>query len=407
MEFFETEAIFNYANEAILLTDSNGIIRQANPSALSLFGYEPSQMINQPVELLIPKRLVAKHLDHRTEFKKQPKARKMGEGLNLMAVKSDGTEFPVEVSLSPFVDKGERGVIAFIIDNTARRRHEMEIENQKAKLEKLADDLHTINSQLEARVKNRTLILEEAIAELNKTKEELNVALEKEKELNDMKSRFVAMASHEFRTPLATILSSLSLVTKYGEANEPEKQAKHIARIKTSINNLTDILNDVLSISKLEEGKVIPNYNDTDLKTLAAEVVQQMQSVAKEGQQLKLTYSGDAVQKTDERMIKHVLFNLISNAIKFSPEHSEVLININSGPKELLIEVTDRGIGISEEEQVHLFERFFRAQNASNIQGTGLGLNIVSKYAEMLGGTISFKSKLNFGSTFTLTIPIT
>ena len=162
-----------------------------------------------------------------------------------------------------------------------------------------------------------------------------------------------------------------------------------------------------MSISKLEEGKVIPNYNDTDLKTLAAEVVQQMQSVAKEGQQLKLTYSGDAVQKTDERMIKHVLFNLISNAIKFSPEHSEVLININSGPKELLIEVTDRGIGISEEEQVHLFERFFRAQNASNIQGTGLGLNIVSKYAEMLGGTISFKSKLNFGSTFTLTIPIT
>lgn len=277
------------------------------------------------------------------------------------------------------------------------------IKDQQAEMHQLNINLKKHNLQLEKKAKERMMILEEAVNELNKTKEDLTSALAEEKELNDLKSRFVSMASHEFRTPLATILSSLSLLRKYGEQNEREKQIKHINKIKVSVNNLTDIINDVLTISKIEEGKVPVASEVLNIRTLTQEIVREMQGITKENQEIIYVHSGIEEISSYSKILKHILLNLLSNAIKFSPEGKpiEIITNIING--NVSIRVKDSGIGISEEDQKHLFERFFRAQNATNIQGTGLGLNIVAKYVEFIKGEITFKSRLNEGTTFTIT----
>lgn len=213
------------------------------------------------------------------------------------------------------------------------------------------------------------------------------------------------MASHEFRTPLATILSSVSLIEKYSEKGETDKLGRHIGKIKSSINNLTDILNDFLSLSKLEEGKVECEMHECDIEECIMEFVAEMQAIAKEGQTIQYSHAGKKTARVDKKLMKNILFNLISNAIKFSPEGKTIVARSEHTGKSLIISVKDEGIGISKEDQKHLFERFFRAHNAMNIQGTGLGLNIVLRYLELMNGTINFTSAENKGTTFTLTIP--
>lgn len=384
------EALFLYATEGILVANDKGEIVRLNPSAAKLFGYEQGELMGQKIEALIPKRLSDKHIKHREGYNKNPHARSMGQGVELFGLKKDGTELPVEISLSPYVSEGQKFVIAFIIDITIRKQAEEKLKNYSIELEK--------------QVRNRTLILEEAIDELEKTKKNLNEALEKEKELNELKSRFVSMASHEFRTPLATMMSSLSLVTKYGEQNDKEKQDKHVTKIKTSINNLTDILNDFLSVSKLEEGKVENAAEELNIKTFIGDVVTDMKTLAKEGQQIIYEHKGNENVCLDSKLLKNILFNLISNAIKFSPENKSIRIATDVQPTRTTLLVKDNGIGISKEDQQHLFERFFRGRNATHIQGTGLGLSIVAKYAELMGGAIHFESEENNGTTFTLTL---
>jgi signal transduction histidine kinase len=231
----------------------------------------------------------------------------------------------------------------------------------------------------------------------------LHNALEKERELGELKSRFVSMASHEFRTPLTTILSSLSLVTKYSENNDKENQSKHVNKIKASIGNLTDILNDFLSVSKFEEGKIQNTPVPLNLNEFISDVVAEMQPMAKAGQQVNYTHTGNEDVMLDAKLLKHVLFNLISNAIKFSPENSSVELLSDAKGQTITIAVKDSGIGITAEDQKHLFERFFRGHNATHIQGTGLGLNIVANYIDLMGGTIHFNSIENKGTTFTIT----
>jgi PAS domain S-box-containing protein len=385
------DALFLYATEGILVVDGTGDIVRINPSAEKLFGYEKGELLGKKIEILIPKTLEAKHTQHRDGYSGNPHARAMGGNRDLYGLNKDGTEFPVEISLSPYSNEGGRFVIAFIIDITIRKHAELKLKSYSAELEK--------------QVKNRTLILEEAIDELEKTKEDLFHSLAKERELGELKSRFVSMASHEFRTPLTTILSSLSLVTKYSENNDIENQTKHVNKIKASIGNLTDILNDFLSVSKFEEGKVENNPALINLKAFITDVAGELSGMAKRGQLLQNNYVGADEVTLDCKLLKHVLFNLISNAIKFSPENKAVEINTTVLDNSITISVKDSGIGISADDQQHLFERFFRGHNATHIQGTGLGLNIVANYVDLMGGTIGFDSIENNGTTFTITIP--
>ncbi|MFM1876189.1 MAG: hypothetical protein RL266_1926 [Bacteroidota bacterium] len=257
---------------------------------------------------------------------------------------------------------------------------------------------------------NRILLVEKNITEQKQAEQDMISALRKERELNEMKSRFVSMASHEFRTPLATVLSSINLVSKHAEVGNVESVNKHVSRIRNSVRNLTSILNDFLSLEKLEAGKVQFKPEDFDMCDLAASVTDEISGMTKEGQTIRLdccknnVCSGRIVQNLDPQLIRNVLFNLLSNAVKYSKENTEIVFTVEIGD-DLVLKVQDHGMGIPQEEQQHLFERFFRAKNATNIQGTGLGLNIVQKHVDLMGGRIDFESRLNEGTTFIITLP--
>ena len=263
--------------------------------------------------------------------------------------------------------------------------------------------IEELNDALEEKVDLRTSQLQQALQQIEASRDELTKALSKEKELGDLKSRFVSMASHEFRTPLSTILSSASLLAKYTESVEQDKRNKHILRIKNSVNNLTDILNEFLSIGKIEDGKIEVRHVGFNVKEFIHAICNEMQTHAKSQQKIVYEHAGDEWIKLDSSLLRNVIFNLLSNAIKFSHEDGIILFNSETGKDFFRLCIKDNGIGISKEDQVHLFERFFRASNVTNIQGTGLGLHIVSKYVELLDGHIQFKSELEKGTSFTIT----
>ena len=386
-----SDALFLFAAEGILVANSDSEIIRLNPSAEKLFGYSKDELIGQKIEVLIPKRLAEKHVHQRTAYHQDPKARTMGSGRELFGLKKDGSEFPLEISLSPYTHDKQNFVIAFIVDITLRKQAEEKLRNYSFELEK--------------QVRNRTLILEEAVEQLEITKLELHNSLEKERELNELKTRFVSMASHEFRTPLTTMLTSLSLVTKYGENNDKTSQAKHVGKIKSSIHNLTDILNDFLSVSKLEEGKIENLPEEMEIDVYITDIISEMEFLAVNEQVLQYKHSGKSTGNLDKKLLKNILFNLISNAIKFSPEGGIIEIQSSIENSQFTISVQDQGIGISKSDQKHLFGRFFRGHNATNIQGTGLGLSIIAKYVELMKGTIDFESQENVGTLFTITIP--
>ena len=385
------EALFLYAAEGILIANERGIINRINPSAEKLFGYEPNELVGKSLELLVPRRFSGSHAGHREKYNQNPHARKMGQAIDLYGLRKDGSEIAVEISLSPYATSEGKFTIAFIVDITQRKQIDEKIKHY--------------SQELEMQVRNRTMILEEAIQELEKTKQDLNMALEKERELNELKSRFVSMASHEFRTPLATIKSSLSLVKKYGELNDTEKQDKHISKIKSSISNLTDILNDFLSVSQLEEGKVSNLSEELNLPDYLVEIIAELQTICKAGQKINYVHEGQDIVHFDRKLLRNILFNLVSNAIKFSDENSAIDVFTSVNASETTLKVSDHGVGITKQDQVHLFERFFRGRNVTHIQGTGLGLNIVARYVEMLNGNIKFESEENVGTTFTITLP--
>lgn len=274
-------------------------------------------------------------------------------------------------------------------------------------------EIRMLNAELEERVAARTRELGEAVQKLEHTNKtlyqaqiEIRKALQKEKELNELKSRFVTIASHEFRTPLSTVLSSASLISKYKTAEDDDKRHKHVERIKSAVINLTSILNDFLSLSRIEEGKVYNLPAAFDLVAFANEVAEEMQGVIKPGQQIYYQHTGDLTTvNLDKKLLKNILLNLLSNASKYSGEDKDIYFGTHLTPATLTITVQDQGIGIPEADKTHLFTPFFRAQNVTNIQGTGLGLNIVKRYVDIMQGTLDYTSVLNQGTTFTITIP--
>lgn len=384
-------ALFEYATEGIIVSDRAGKIIKANPSAERLFGYEKSELLGKTIENLVPRRYSESHVKHRDNFNAHPHARSMGKNMDLYAKRKDDSEFPVEISLSYYKQGEEKFVIAFIIDITERKQQE--------------ENIKKLNHELERKVDERTKVLHEALIELENSKEKLSEALETEKELNDMKSRFVTMASHEFRTPLSTILSSISLVNKYSAGENDEKIQKHVQRIKSAVTNMTLILNDFLSAEKLEEGKVTVRMEDLNIQVLSEEIINEINGILKPGQKVVYTHSGLPSASLDKQMVRNILLNLISNAIKFSPENKTIELITSIDSEKITITVIDQGMGIPVEEQEHLFQRFFRARNVTNIQGTGLGLNIVGKYLEIMDGSIAFESQVDIGTTFKIVIP--
>lgn len=385
-------ALFEYTTEGIIIANQAGTIIRANPSSERLFGYEKGELLNQKIELLVPNKFAHSHEKYREGYNKDPHPRSMGKGLDLYGKRKNGEEFSIEISLSHYKTEDGLFVIAFIIDRTERKEAEARIKK--------------VNAELELKVEERTKILKETLHQLEASKDELSAALEKEKELNDMKSRFVTMASHEFRTPLSTILSSASLIGKYKNTEEEDKRHKHVDRIKSAVTNMTLILNDFLSAGKLEEGKITFDLVNFDIPAFINECLNELSNFLKPGQIVNYNHQGENNFVCDKQFLKNIIINLLSNASKFSPENKNIDINTINTNSELQLIVKDSGMGIPVDEQKKLFERFFRAKNVSNIQGTGLGLSIVAKYVEVLKGTIEFDSELNIGTTFYIKLPL-
>lgn len=231
-------------------------------------------------------------------------------------------------------------------------------------------------------------------------------ALDRQKELGELKSRFVTMASHEFRTPLTAILASTFLLESYSGDDYNKEKVVHANRIKRSVNNLTNILNEFLSLEKLEANKVSVQHTDINVpEYIQDDLLSEMHLIKKNGQTIEYTHTGKAIVHLDHHLLWSILTNLISNAIKYSRAEGVVKVTTDLNDERLYLRVEDKGIGIPADEQKNIFGRFFRARNATNIEGTGLGLHITQKYVGLLKGEISFDSKIEEGTTFTVTIP--
>jgi PAS domain S-box-containing protein len=381
-------AIIDHAIDGIITIDNRGNVESINPAALELFGYQAEEVIGHNISMLMPEPDRGNHDGYLHNYQTTGHKKIIGIGREVMGLKKNGETFPFRLAVSEVWLKDKNIFTGFIHDLSR---------------EKAAEDmLKQHATELEHKVSERTRDLISLVSELEKAKAEVSKSLEKEIELNQLKSRFVSMASHEFRTPLSSVQLSASLIEKYSE--RPDDKAniiKHTNKIKSAVQLLTSILNDFLSLEKLEAGIVVMNKQYINLVELAEEITEEMQLICKKNQHIVYQHTGEIGHFTlDPNLLKNALVNLISNASKYSGEDTLIEFTTCIDDEGCLISVKDNGIGIPEEDQVHLFEPFFRAHNTGNIPGTGLGLNIVKRYIELMAGQMEFESEVHKGTSF-------
>ncbi|MEN8838981.1 MAG: PAS domain-containing sensor histidine kinase [Flavobacteriales bacterium] len=490
--------IFESSTEGILVCNNKGEIKMVNESITRIFGYEKEELIDQKVEVLLPREYKESHVGNRDNYIKRPERKQMGAGRDLYGLKKNGDKFPIEISLNHMTIEDEFFVMALLTDITTRKNQEIAIHDLNAELEvkvlertrKLNENqilfsliaknfpngiicvlnreleftfaegeeltksgvkskfllnksyLESFSSDNKEEVKSKinrafagevvsfevnkrksvyqahvvplvyekdrdvshVLIVENNVTKVKNIEEKMKQSLQKEKELSEMKSQFVSMASHEFRTPLSTILSSISLIEKYDELGNEEKKKSHFEKVKKNIRNLTNMLNDTLTISRIEENMIEVNYEESSIRELMSEVIAESEGLKGENREVIVNFAGEEFLKIDKKIMKVVLSNLLSNALKYSEK--DVVIDMVVEANECTVSIVDRGIGIPLAAQEKLFDRFYRADNAANIQGTGLGLNIVKSYITLLGGELSFNSVEDMGTTVFIKIPI-
>lgn len=402
--FAKNNSIFKLLSEAVseglLVINKERDIVATNRKADKMFGYYREELIGQSLNMLIPDPYKKAHHKHVDEYFKHHKSRKMGVRGCLYGERKNKEKFPVEVSLNPFTIYGIEYVLALVFDQT-------EISKRDFKIKELKE-------QLERKIKTRTLELRDTVAVLKKEikrREEaeqiIKSALQRERELNELKTKFLSLVSHEFKTPLSGILTSATLVGKYKGAEHQEKRDKHLKTIIGEVKHLNSILTDFLSIERLEKGKETYRFTEFSLSKVVNEVVYNANMLLKSGQRINYPQNiDDVLIYQDEKIVTLVITNLLYNSVKYSPEDSEIDILINIDEDMMVIQIVDQGIGIPEKDQKHIFERYFRAENVLLNQGTGIGLNIIKGHIENLEGNISFISEENAGSTFTAEMPI-
>ena len=387
------------ANDSIVISDSKGKIISWNKSAERTFGYTFEEMNGKDIQTIIPR----KHkLLHKESFNERVSGREpklFGKAIAIEAVRKDETVFPIELSLSSWESNNLFYYTAIIKDITERVNAEQELETYRNHLEEL--------------VRKRTEELDKANESLKKEIEKekeiemmLQQSLEKEKELNEMKSRFISTTSHEFRTPLTSVLSSAELLQKYAAKWSDDKKNQHLNRIQKSVDYLTKLLDGVLTLSRTETGKKNYNPEPVDLRKFAEECTEDVKSLMTAQHELKLSYKTSQKKfNLDTKLLKFIFNNMLSNAVKYSPEGGKIGLKISTNKKYLIMEVSDNGIGIATEELGKIFESFYRTKNSGTISGTGLGLAIVKRAVELHNGEITVSSEINKGTTFVIKIP--
>lgn len=391
--------LFEAVSEGIIVVNMQRVIVACNSSAYDLFGYENDTIIGQPLQTLIPQKYHHNHDDHFKGYVKDSGKRQMGKGRDLYGQHKNGKTFPVEVGLNPFEFENQQFVLAIIIDISVRKEQESQIIELNTKLE------HKINERTQE-LNKKVKQLKKEIDKRKKAENKIKKSLREERELNELKTKFLSLVSHEFKTPLSGILTSVILAGKYTKTEQQDKREKHLNIIQNKVKYLNNILNDFLSIERIESGKVNYLFNTFPLSKVINEVVYNANMLLKEGQKINYPQNIDEIiLEFDEKIIELVLSNLLHNAIKYSPENTTIGFDVTQEDKLLTISVNDQGFGIPKKEQKFIFNRYFRAENALLHQGTGIGLNIAKSHLENLGGNITFTSIENKGSIFTVQIP--
>ncbi len=386
------KAIIENAIDGIITIDAMGKIETINPAACILFKYSPEEVIGKNVSFLMSPPDKQLHDEYLERYQRTGQAHIIGIGRDVVGLKKDGTQFPFRLGVSEVQFLGRKIYAGFIHDISHQREAEERLKQYAVHLEEL--------------VTERTHSLEATVEELQTAKEGLSSLLEKEKELGLLKSRFVSIASHEFRTPLTSVQLSVSLIERYAEPFNSPNISKHVGKIKSAVINLTSILNDFLSLEKLESGKQQPVYHEFNLVNFSEGITEEMQVLAKTNQNIIYQHTGTkSTIRLDQNLLKNCIANLITNAIKYSGANSFIGFTTEINDRECIITISDNGIGIPEADQKHLFEAFFRAHNTGDIPGTGLGLNIVARYVDLMNGSVNFKSEVNKGTMFTIIFP--
>lgn len=400
--------LFESISEAVVVVNQDQEIVAINNSTEALFGYSKKELLKQNLNILIPLRYKAGHDKHVNSFLNARQKRQMGHGRDLYAARKDGSVFPIEVGLNPFEISGSHFVMALVVDISLRKHQELEILELNTKLEKKVKERVKDLSETVEKLKQVNLQLDEENKKRIEAEKSAKDALKKERELGELKTKFLSLVSHEFKTPLSGILTSTMLLAKYKLEEQQEKRDKHIKTINDKVHYLNNILNDFLSIEKLEKGKIKYKFNAFKISKVVDEVVYRSNMLLKQGQHINYPENIDDISlHQDEKIVELALTNLVNNAIKYSSENSTIDIVVVQDNQYTKITVSDNGIGIPKKDQKNIFNRYFRAENALLSQGTGIGLNIVQDHLINLGGSISFVSEEGVGTTFTFTIPNT
>jgi PAS domain S-box-containing protein len=365
------------APDAILEVDRLGRIVLVNLQAERLFHCARTDLLGKPIELLLPERFRGQHPGYRSAYFSHPVIRPMGTGLELYARRADGSEFAVDVTLSPYESEGTDGVICVVRDVTERKRVEEQIQ--------------TLNQHLEQRT-----------AELIATNKELE-------KVNRLKDEFLASMSHELRTPLNSIIGFSDLLAEQGEAEFKPKQKRFLGHIHQGARHLLELINDILDLSKIEAGHLELKYEEFEVSAAVGELVATVRPMATaKNIQFQEALGEGRVLFADRLRFKQVLYNLLSNAIKFTPAGGRVSIESSDGQGSIQFCVTDTGIGIPATEHDAIFDSFHQVGTTTKgvREGTGLGLAITRRLVEQHGGRIWLESEPGNGSRFFFTMPL-
>ena len=373
------------APDGIVEVDALGRIVLVNSQAERMFGYQRKELLGKSVEVLLPERFRRRHPAHRERYSSHRVIRPMGSGLDLRAVRADGTEFSVDINLSPFEGDTGGSVVCVIRDVTDRKVAEEQIKALNLSLEQRTRDLAVINSELE--IRNRDV-----------------------EKANRLKTNFLTTMSHELRTPLNAIVGFADLLSRETAGPLTEKQERFVRHVKESARHLLALIDDILDISKIEAGHLDLKFEQFSLSSAADEVLSTLRPLAATKEiDLAIELSGDPSLHADRVRVKQMLYNLLSNAIKFTPSGGRVKLATTFDKDSIHILVIDTGIGIPREEHETVFETFHRRTDPAQdvCEGTGLGLSITKLLVEQHGGKIWLASEPEKGSEFHLMIPRT